>query len=145
MVNTRRDDPSVKKTVRKRDPTKVGAGKPGPGRPKGTPNKATAEAKVFARELVDDPAYRQKLREALLERKVAPAIEAMVWAYGYGRPKEFVEATVTAGVIDLERMAEQARAAVFDCPDAEAAEAYVRQLEEHVEAGRRLRERRGAS
>lgn len=61
----------------------------GPGRPKGVPNKATREVKELARALVEDPAYRKKLRDRLLAGK-APQIEIMLWHYAYGKPKEDV-------------------------------------------------------
>jgi len=40
--------------------------------------------------LVDDPAYRRRLLKDLRSRKVAPAIEAMLWHYAYGVPKQAV-------------------------------------------------------
>jgi hypothetical protein len=40
--------------------------------------------------LVDDPAYRRRLLRDLRSRKVAPAIEAMLWHYAYGVPKQTV-------------------------------------------------------
>ena len=63
----------------------------GPGRPKGSLNQRTIEAKAFARQLVNDPIYLQKLQADLNERTVEASIEAMVWHYAYGKPKEFVE------------------------------------------------------
>lgn len=67
------------------------------GRPKGVPNKVTSEARAAANALVDDPAYRQKLADDLRERKVAPAIEAMLWYYAKGKPPEHVEHTGVDG------------------------------------------------
>jgi hypothetical protein len=58
------------------------------GWPKGVPNKATQAAKEIAAVLVDDPAYRRRLLRDLGFRKVAPAIEAMLWHYAYGVPKQ---------------------------------------------------------
>ena len=63
----------------------------GPGRPKGSLNKRTIEAKAFARQLVSDPTYLQNLQVALEERNVEPSIETMLWHYAYGKPKESVE------------------------------------------------------
>lgn len=64
--------------------------KGGPGRKPGIPNKATVEAKEACAKLVDDPAYRAKLRERLLRGKLAPAVETMLWHYAHGKPKETV-------------------------------------------------------
>ncbi len=63
----------------------------GPGRPKGSLNKRTLEAKAFARQLVYDPTYLQNLQADLKERKVEASLEAMLWHYAYGKPKEHVE------------------------------------------------------
>ena len=67
------------------------AGQPGPGRTKGTPNKVTAEAKAVCAAIVDDPTYRKKLIARAKAGELAPAIEAMLWHYAYGKPKEQVE------------------------------------------------------
>ena len=61
------------------------------GRKKGAPNKATAEAKAACAAIVDDPTYRQKLMARAKAGKLAPAVEAMLWHYAYGKPKEQVE------------------------------------------------------
>ena len=61
------------------------------GRPKGARNKATIEVQAAAAELVDDPIYRAKLARDLRTRKVAPPIEAMLWYYAKGKPKEIIE------------------------------------------------------
>ena len=68
-----------------------GLNRGGPGRPKGVPNKVTAAAKAACGELVDDPVYRARLARDLRLRKVAPAIEAMLWYYAKGKPKEIIE------------------------------------------------------
>jgi hypothetical protein len=80
----------------------------GPGRPKGTPNKATVEAKLACSELVDDPAYRAKLRKRLLAGKLPPLLESMLWYYAKGKPKETVDMTgavALAGLTDAELQA----------------------------------------
>jgi hypothetical protein len=70
----------------------------GPGRPKGLPNKVTQEVQEAAAALVDDPAYRERLERDLRARKVAPAIEQMLWYYAKGKPKEIIE---HQGAIDV--------------------------------------------
>lgn len=59
----------------------------GPGRPKGSLNKHTIEAKQLARQLVSDPTYRQNLQERLRMGE-AGAMEPLLWAYAFGKPKE---------------------------------------------------------
>ena len=61
------------------------------GRRKGTPNKVTAEAQAVCAGIVDDPTYRTKLVARAKAGELAPAIEAMLWHYAYGKPKEQVE------------------------------------------------------
>jgi DNA-binding transcriptional regulator PaaX len=63
----------------------------GPGRPKGSLNQRTIEAKALARGLLNDPTYRKNLQADLKNRKVEASIEAMLWHYAYGKPKEHVE------------------------------------------------------
>ncbi len=67
------------------------AGQPGPGRKKGTSNKVTAEAKAVCAAIVDDPTYRKKLIARAKAGELPPAIEAMLWHYAFGKPKEQVE------------------------------------------------------
>ena len=62
----------------------------GPGRPKGSKNKVSKEAQDFCRRLTKDPSYRNKFKEDWKKRKVPPQIEALVWAYGHGKPVEQV-------------------------------------------------------
>jgi hypothetical protein len=61
------------------------------GRREGTPNKVTVEAREAAAALVDDPVYRAKLIRDLRQRKVAAAIEQMLWYYAKGKPRETVD------------------------------------------------------
>jgi Family of unknown function (DUF5681) len=61
------------------------------GRPKGTQNRATREAKEFCRSVVDDPRYQVSLRRRAIAGKLSPAIECMLWYYAKGRPVSTVE------------------------------------------------------
>ncbi len=65
-------------------------GHPGPGRPKGSQNKRTLEAKALSRQLVSDPTYRQNLQERLRTGE-AGGMEPILWAYAFGKPKEQIE------------------------------------------------------
>ena len=49
------------------------------------------EARLYSLRLVRDPVYRKVLLHDLRARKVSGTIEAMVWAYAYGRPPERIE------------------------------------------------------
>ena len=60
------------------------------GRQKGTPNKATREAKEFCSAIVDDPAYQRRLRKRALDGDLPPALEVMLWHYAKGVPKQTV-------------------------------------------------------
>ena len=58
------------------------------GRTKGTPNRASVEARKLALRLVSDPDYVTSLERRLKEGKLSPAIEALLWQYAFGKPKE---------------------------------------------------------
>jgi hypothetical protein len=60
------------------------------GRPKGSANRATLDAKEFCNQLVDSPTYRESLARRL-EAGTAGSIEALVWAYAKGKPVDRVE------------------------------------------------------
>ena len=59
--------------------------KPGPGRPKGVPNRNTREIKEAARVLLEDPRYLDALIVRLREG-TAGAVEPLLYHYGYGKP-----------------------------------------------------------
>ena len=59
--------------------------KTGGGSRKGKPNKATAGIRELARGFVDDPAYRDALRERLLAGE-AGSMELWLWQHAYGKP-----------------------------------------------------------
>lgn len=82
------------------------------GRPKGTPNKVTIEAREVAASLVDDPVYRAKLVEDWRARKVNPAIEQMIWHYAKGKPVERYEVGIPGDFSTLtdEELVAQSRA-----------------------------------
>ena len=65
----------------------------GPGRPPGTPNKATKEVRAFCQRLVADPEYRAALERRWREGSLPPAVEAMVWSYAVGKPPQSLDVT----------------------------------------------------
>lgn len=65
--------------------------KPGEGgRPKGARNKAHQEAQDWCARLIDTPAYRRSLQQRLIDGKLAPAMEALLWHYAKGKPAETI-------------------------------------------------------
>lgn len=74
---------------------KVGGKRPGAGRPKGVPNKATAEIKAYAQqftaEAVDVWAKCMRDTEAPWQARVAAA--AHIVERGHGKPKQEIEHT----------------------------------------------------
>jgi hypothetical protein len=67
------------------------------GRPKGSPNRATVEAKQVCAELIDDPEYRSKLKKRLLAGTLPPVLECLIWHYAKGKPKD--EANVQGSLV----------------------------------------------
>ncbi len=68
------------------------------GRKKGALGKATVEIRELARELTTgNPEYMAGLRRRLKAGKLAPAVESLLFHYGWGKPKEQVEVTGADG------------------------------------------------
>ena len=76
------------------------------GRPTGVPNKITIEIKQFCQDLLSSEKYRQRLKRDVEQRKVAPAIEALLFAYAWGKPVERLELARPGGFADLARMSD---------------------------------------
>jgi hypothetical protein len=75
--------------------------KRGGGRKPGVPNKVTFEIKALCVRLLEDPVYQRQLRRDLRRREIAPQIEQMLYAYGYGKPKEHIEIEAGATLAQL--------------------------------------------
>ena len=75
--------------------------RPGPGRPKGAPNKTTKEARELARKFASDPVYQKRLLERLRAGK-AGSMEPILWYYAYGKPKDSV-----AHTFDLSKLSDE--------------------------------------
>src|SRR5262245_14599609 len=60
----------------------------GPGRPKGSKNRATMEAREFCQSVVRDKAYQARLLKRAQQGKLPPAVEVMLWAYAFGKPPD---------------------------------------------------------
>jgi hypothetical protein len=70
------------------------------GRPPGTLNRATTEAREVANRMVDDPQYREALRQRLLD-STAGAMEPLMWYYAKGKPVERVEQNGSSALVAL--------------------------------------------
>jgi hypothetical protein len=49
------------------------------------------EARLFALQVVRDPAYRARLLQDARHGKLPPAVHTMLWHYAYGKPVEQIE------------------------------------------------------
>lgn len=72
----------------------------GPGRKKGVPNTATIEARVFCRRLVADPVYVGRFSRAFVARRLHRQLEAMVWAYAFGRPSHVIDVEMHGATLE---------------------------------------------
>ena len=70
---------------------RVGDGTPGPGRPKGCKDKVRRQVKTIALDLLGDDEYQRNLAKRLRKGTLAPALEAMLWHYAFGKPVERME------------------------------------------------------
>jgi len=70
-------------------------------RRKGTPNKVTAEARATYAAILDDPTYRTNLPALARAGTLAPAVEAMLWHYAFGQPRDWLNVTVCPAGEDL--------------------------------------------
>ena len=69
-------------------------GKKTGGRKKGTPNKATADARAACALIVDDPTYRRNLLARAQRGELPPAVETMLWAYAHGKPTQALDVEI---------------------------------------------------
>lgn len=98
MAQKAADKPKKKPTAKQ-----LAALKAGRRSRKGVPNKVKAEVKLAAAQIVDDIVYRQNLFLAMRNRTVAPMIEAMLWHYAKGKPKETVAVDGNISICWLDR------------------------------------------
>lgn len=61
------------------------------GRVKGTPNKSTGLVAERCRQWLESPEYQASFQQRLLNKELAPALEAMAWHYAYFKPTERME------------------------------------------------------
>jgi hypothetical protein len=58
------------------------------GRKVGSKDKRSEGIEAFARSIVEDPVYQAKLFQRATEGSLPPGMEAMLFHYAYGRPRE---------------------------------------------------------
>jgi len=58
------------------------------GRPKGAKDKITNEVQSLSRSILEQPAYRERVKRQAVEGTLHPKIESMLWAYAYGAPQK---------------------------------------------------------
>ena len=62
-------------------------GDPRAGRPPGSQNKTSKDARILAQSLVTDPEYLDKLKQRLIDGKAAD-LEKTLWEYAFGKPPQ---------------------------------------------------------
>ena len=106
--------PRVHKVV-----TPKGSRYPGSGVKKGYIRPVSIEARQLVSEMVNDPGYQARLRRDFALRRLHPTIEALVWAYAIGKPKQDIQ---ISGTLDINARIEEERRifAQLDLPELEA-------------------------
>ena len=62
-----------------------------PGRPAGTPNRASKEVRAFCQRLIADAEYRRTLETRLRAGTLPPQLESLIWNYAFGRPPQSLD------------------------------------------------------
>jgi hypothetical protein len=89
--------------------TPKGSRYPGSGRPKGKPNPISVEVRALVGELVGNVNYQMKLRADFQARKVHPTIEALIWNYHLGKPRQDIQLAATIDMDVNARLTEEKR------------------------------------
>ena len=105
---------------------------PGGGRPKGSLSWKTVRVQEFCRLVVEDPGYRRSILERARTNNLG-SMEPVIWAYGYGKPKETVQLQIGQAQDDLSGLTTEELKL--------RAEGLVRQLIEAQDTERYLAER----
>jgi hypothetical protein len=104
-------------------------GRPSGGRPKGAVNATTRSIQMFCRSICEDPEYRATVLERARNGTLG-AMEPVILAYAYGKPKEHVEIAVNSGLeqlsqLSMDELAERAEAIAKELRWASAVEAAI--------------------
>ena len=81
----------------------------GAGAKKGVPWRATRDFRLACARLVDSKSYRAALKRRLLNGKVAPAMEVLLWHYAHGKPADEIklDATLRRGADAVSKMSDE--------------------------------------
>jgi len=120
-------------------PPPKGTRLPGAGRKKGTPNKISVEVRRLVSDLMTDADYQRRLRADFRQRRVHPTIEALIWTYHLGKPKQQIE---LSGSVDVTARMEAERAAFasLDLADLEQLAAESQALVDRAMALSKIRQ-----
>lgn len=88
---------------------------PGPGRPKGSPNRATREVRALAQRLVLDPQYQAALWRRLCRGRAGP-LEPLLWKYAFGEPRPREDAPRDPCAVDLSHYTTEELEAILSGP-----------------------------
>jgi hypothetical protein len=77
------------------------------------------EITQLATYLVTDPIYLEDVQRAMREGRLHPAIQQMLWAYAFGKPKERIEVSEAKVVKIIHEFAEQPRTVEGEVIDAQ--------------------------
>jgi hypothetical protein len=72
------------------------------GRKPGVRNRATVEIREFARWVLEDPVYHEKLKERIIAG-TAPRVEELFFHYLFGKPKSELELSRKTVVVSVKR------------------------------------------
>ncbi len=78
----------------------------GGGRPKGSLSLKTLQIQAFCKSIVEDPEYRAAILQRARTNQLG-SMEPVIWAYGYGRPKETIDLHVGRLEEDLSSLSVQ--------------------------------------
>lgn len=102
---------------------------------------AKTEASRFARDLLNSEEYRASLRDRIKSKTLSPAVEVMLWHYGYGKPPETVEITDNRGDVSQmtpEQQRELAEHAVQMLREADEVDMAVAELQHKQAPNQRI-------
>lgn len=68
------------------------------GRKAGTQNKVTEKIRDISQSLLARPMYQEMLKAKLDAGTLHPSVEAMLYYYAFGKPKEVIESTLPTSV-----------------------------------------------
>lgn len=94
------------------------------GRPKGSLNRVTQQAREFARQFLDSEDYRASIERRIKNDALPGGVEVMLWYYAFGKPTDKIEVILEGAdaLHDMteEQLAEAARVLSVEILEAQA-------------------------